>query len=441
MRAVSYYQYSGDVTSPKKWGEIFHEYCRLNLHQPAKIFIDEHVEHAKKSQAYNRMLDFFQESKSNFLIVIPDATHLGNNLESVVRKIIDLEKTGAKILCVDEELPDPIQSALLMIGAEDPLRQRGQHIKEAMQAKALKGQGLGKPPYGYRIILKGKLEIVEEEAKVVRLIYQLYTEENMGLRRITQHLNQKKVPTKQGGNWNMSTIRDILRNPTYIGTYTRFGLRIPKMHRSIVSNETFRAVKDKTKNWRNRNKWKQIEPFLLSGIAYCGYCNNKMMGVTRHQNWRQKSGQRVEKIYRYYQCQSKNNQNICGYHTWRANILEDTVVSRLKTIVLTENRSAPGKTNEKQSQAIRDRLVINSERQFIQALKRTASGELNIEVLSKYLTNLEEARLQYSNPKKLLNATQTWNSWENMSVKERHSFLIEHVSTIVVKDTEVLINP
>ena len=328
-----------------------------------------------------------------------------------------------------------------MIGAEDPLRQRGQHIKEAMQAKALKGQGLGKPPYGYRIILKGKLEIVEEEAKVVRLIYQLYTEENMGLRRITQHLNQKKVPTKQGGNWNMSTIRDILRNPTYIGTYTRFGLRIPKMHRSIVSNETFRAVKDKTKNWRNRNKWKQIEPFLLSGIAYCGYCNNKMMGVTRHQNWRQKSGQRVEKIYRYYQCQSKNNQNICGYHTWRANILEDTVVSRLKTIVLTENRSAPGKTNEKQSQAIRDRLVINSERQFIQALKRTASGELNIEVLSKYLTNLEEARLQYSNPKKLLNATQTWNSWENMSVKERHSFLIEHVSTIVVKDTEVLINP
>ena len=291
MRAVSYYQYSGDVTSPKKWEEIFHEYCRLNLHQPVKIFIDERVEHAKKSQAYNRMLDFFQESQSNFLVVIPDAAHLGNKLETVVRKIIDLEKTGSKIICVDEELPDPIQSALLMVGTEDPLRQRGQHIKEAMQAKALKGQGLGKPPYGYRTTPKGKLEIVEKEAKIVRLIYQLYTEENIGLRRITQHLNQKKVPAKQGGNWNMSTIRDILRNPTYIGTYTRFGLRIPKMHESIVSNETFRAVKDKTKTYRNRNKWKKLEPFLLSGIAYCGYCNNKMMGVTRHQHWRQKSGQ------------------------------------------------------------------------------------------------------------------------------------------------------
>jgi site-specific DNA recombinase len=441
MRAVGYYQYSSDVTSPEKWEGIFREYCRLNLHQPTKIFIDERIECAKKSQAYNRMLDFFQESQSNFLVVIPDATHLGNNLESVVRKIIDLEKTGSKIICVDEELPDPIQSALLMVGTKDPLRQRGYRIKEAMQAKALKGQGLGKPPYGYRTTLKGNLEIVKKEADVVRLIYQQYTKENMGLRRITQHLNKKLVPAKQGGNWNMSTIRDILRNPTYIGTYTRFGLRIPKMHESIVSNETFRAVKDKTKAWISRNKWRKLEPFLLSGIAYCGYCNNKMMGVTRHQHWRQKSGQRVEKIYRYYQCQSKNNQSICGYHTWRAKILEDTILSQLKTVVLVKNLPEPNAKHENQSQAIHDRLVINSKRQFIQALRRTATGELNIDVLSRYLTNLEEARLQSSNPKKPLNATQIWDSWENMSIKERHDFLLEHISNIVVKDTEVHINP
>ena len=210
---------------------------------------------------------------------------------------------------------------------------------------------------------------------------------------------------------------------------------------SIVSNETFRAVKDKTKTWRNRNKWRNLEPFLLSGIAYCGYCNNKMMGVTRHQRWRQKSGHRVEKIYRYYQCQSKNNQSICGYHTWRANILEDTVLSQLKTIVLAENLPEPNDKYEKKSQAIHDRLVINSERQFIQALRRTATGELNIDVLSRYLTNLEEARLQSSNPKKPLNATHIWDSWGNMSIKERHHFLLEHVSNIVVKDTEVRINP
>ena len=70
------------------------------------------------------------------------------------------------------------------------------------------------------------------------------------------------------------------------------------------------------------------------------------MGVTRHQHWRQKSGQRVEKIYRYYQCQSKNNQNICGYHTWRANILEDTVLSQLKTLVLSENRYGLGNKSQ-----------------------------------------------------------------------------------------------
>ena len=440
MRAVGYFQYSSSVTSPKEWEKTFHEYCELNLHQPIKFFTDESIEDARKSRAYFRMLDFFNETESNFLVVIPDATHLGGNLESVVRTTIDLEKTGSKIVCAHDDLPDPLQNALTLVQATDPSRQRGYRIKKAMQAKALKGHGLGKPPYGYRTTPKGKLEVVKEESGIAYLIYQLYTTKNMGLRRITQHLNEKSIPTRRGGNWNMSTIRDILRNPTYIGTYTRFGLRIPKMHEPIISNETFRAVKDKTQTWRSRNKWKIVEPFLLSGIAYCGYCGNKMMGVTRHQNWRQKSGQHVKKMYRYYQCQSKNNQSICGYHTWRANILEDMMLSQLKTILLAKNQPAFDVTHGKQSKTIWNRLAVNAERQFMRALKRTAIGELNIDILSGYLTKLEEARLQSNNPKKTLSTNQTWDSWEHMSTQERQHFLLEHISNIVVKDTEIYIN-
>ena len=64
------------------------------------------------------------------------------------------------------------------------------------------------------------------------------------------------------------------------------------------------------------------EPYLLSGIAFCDYCGNKMMGVTRHQRWTNKNGDRNRKTYRYYQCQSRNNQSVCGYHTWREADLE-----------------------------------------------------------------------------------------------------------------------
>ena len=43
----------------------------------------------------------------------------------------------------------------------------------------------------------------------------------------------------------MVTIRDILRNHSYIGTYHRFGLRIPASHQPIVGADEFKQVQDR----------------------------------------------------------------------------------------------------------------------------------------------------------------------------------------------------
>lgn len=79
-------------------------------------------------------------------------------------------------------------------------------------------------PYGYERdwVYEGKrkrpsLAIVEEEAKVVRLIFDWYVNEGIGTMKISQRLNAMGVPPRKGEIWKKSTISRMLKNEHYIG--------------------------------------------------------------------------------------------------------------------------------------------------------------------------------------------------------------------------------
>lgn len=74
-------------------------------------------------------------------------------------------------------------------------------------------------PYGYRQCRIGKLpslEIVEDEAKFVRYIYEQYLS-GVGAQTIAQELNAMGSRPRRGAEWNRNTVRHILRNPTFAG--------------------------------------------------------------------------------------------------------------------------------------------------------------------------------------------------------------------------------
>ena len=80
------------------------------------------------------------------------------------------------------------------------------------------------PPYGYDkdFIVEGKkkyptLKINEREADVVRMIYDLYVNQDMGKVNIAHRLNKLRVPTRKGDKWTQSAIKDMLENEHYIG--------------------------------------------------------------------------------------------------------------------------------------------------------------------------------------------------------------------------------
>ncbi|HHV41850.1 MAG TPA: recombinase family protein [Clostridiaceae bacterium] len=158
-------------------------------------------------------------------------------------------------------------------------------------------------PYGYK---RKKLESDSgytletiEEAKIVVLIYKWYTKERIGVTKIRNRLNEMKVPTRKGGDWTSSTIRNILSNPVYIGkirqgdrpqvkkivdgevVIERPHAKNPNiyegLHEAIIDEGTFNLAQEYLSNnppLPIPTKYKTKNP--LAGLVICGMCGRKM---------------------------------------------------------------------------------------------------------------------------------------------------------------------
>ena len=118
-------------------------------------------------------------------------------------------------LMPDAELRLTIMSSI----AQDEVRKLSERVKFGFKRAIEKGVVLGSNKiWGYRKD-KGKLVIEEEEAKVVRLIYDLYANQRMGMRSICNWLTDNGYKNKNGNGFTFSTVRGILSNPKYKGYY------------------------------------------------------------------------------------------------------------------------------------------------------------------------------------------------------------------------------
>ncbi|MBO5963879.1 MAG: recombinase family protein [Bacteroidales bacterium] len=155
------------------------------------------------------------------------------------------------------------------------------------------------PPYGFNRIkvMDGKrerptLEENKEQADVVRLIFDLYVNKNMGRINICHYLDSLKIPAPRGKQWSHHSIKDMLANIHYIGKVKwqekktvmlvedgniRASTRKSKMgdylifegkHDAIISQELFYAAQDKIgRNHRAKPNTKVRNP--LAGLIFC----------------------------------------------------------------------------------------------------------------------------------------------------------------------------
>jgi site-specific DNA recombinase len=178
-----------------------------------------------------------------------------------------------------------------MVGIQSLVdRAESERIKERMhrgkRERARQGKkNSGPSPYGYQNPLKGMpgygtLEIVEEEARVVRLIFNERLE-GSGEKAIANLLNERGVPSPLGGQWGGSTIRRVLLNPVCIGVSAsnvwvsekgkksfRLDLKneraivVENAHPAIIDRATWDAVHGMPKQPR------AAVPRMLTGLLY-----------------------------------------------------------------------------------------------------------------------------------------------------------------------------
>jgi len=324
VKAVGYFWETGGSQPLAEQSRAFLDFCRQNGYEAAATFLDVTATGDDRT-GYRQLIDFLKQrpERGFTVVVISSLASLGSDLRETARRYFQLASLGVKVMCL-EDGADP-GSTLLSLWTERKDERLGQKVQAAMRRKAVKGEVLGRPPFGYRVGPRRRLEILPEEAAVVRYIFRLYLRDGLGIRLIAGRLNEEGMRTHRNGLWSMVTVRDILRNRTYLGTYSRFGVRVPASHPALISNDDFRRVQERLSSRRQERAERQTSLFLLSGLAYCGYCGNKMIGVSRRQRWRRRDGSQKWAEYRYYQCESRTNRSLCGYHTRRAGQLEEEV--------------------------------------------------------------------------------------------------------------------
>lgn len=119
-----------------------------------------------------------------------------------------------------------------------------QRTQMGFKALALEGKWPNDtPPLGYRKRDDDRLEVLDEEAQLVREIFDAYIEAR-SMPQVAFDLNARGITTKDGNEWTARAVRDVLGNEIYIGVYSVSGVEEAAEEYAIVDEEVFERVQE-----------------------------------------------------------------------------------------------------------------------------------------------------------------------------------------------------
>lgn len=190
----------------------------------AGIYADEASgRHNVKMRDFQRMMEDCRGRKID-LILVKSISRLGRNTLQFLNACDELKQLGVDVYFEVEKiyLHNPKAVRLLTIYAS--VYQNESEMKSANTCWGIRTRFANgtsavadTPCYGYCRNENGELELIPDEAAVVRLIYD-YHRRGMSLRRIARELYSKGILSPRGKpEWSIETIRRILQNEKYYG--------------------------------------------------------------------------------------------------------------------------------------------------------------------------------------------------------------------------------
>jgi site-specific DNA recombinase len=289
-------------------------YTVLEVH----VLIDEGISGTTMDRPQLRKLRDLVNARAIVAIAVYDPDRLSRNLGHQLLLAEEFERAGVKLLIVSHPMEQGPEGWLFfqMRGAlaEYDRAKILERLKRGLVGRAKAGHvSGGSVAFGYHYIREehgGRWEIDEEEAAVVRRIFQLCLE-GMPTRAIARLLTQERVPSKRDrhpgfaghkaagvGEWHANTVHKLLRYEGYIGRMyynkkkaagkTRRAdrprdewveVRVP----AIIADEVFQGVQAQlahNKALAQRNR--KYDYLFVGGRLRCGRCGRAMTGEAPH---------------------------------------------------------------------------------------------------------------------------------------------------------------
>ena len=188
-------------------------------------YIDEGISgtSTQKRDSFLRMIKDAGEGRFDFIITKEISRFSRSTLDSI-KYTQELLEHDVGVLFQNDNIntldSDSEFRLVVMAGvAQDEVRKLSERLKFGFRQAIKNGHVLGNDKlWGYDK-KNCVLTINEAEAQVVRRIFDLYANQQMGIRRISQKLLDEGFTSRKGNAFNVLTIRHILCNPKYKGWY------------------------------------------------------------------------------------------------------------------------------------------------------------------------------------------------------------------------------
>ena len=316
--------------------------------------------------AFTQMIQDITNGKDNVsFVLVFKLSRFGRNAADVLSTLQIMQDFDVNLICVEDGIDSSKDSGKLMISVLSAVAEierdniRVQTMEGRIQ-KAREGKWNGGfAPYGYRLE-NGILYIEEDEAEVIRIIFDKYVNTELGIAGIARFLQThgytKKV-RQNGKHEYFSTyfIKAVLHNPVYNGKIAYGRRRTEKvhgtrndyrmvnqkeylmvdgLHEALIDDETWALSQAKlelfARTYDRKIDGGNGKSHLLTGMLRCPVC-----GAAMYHNVARKKKKNGEKYKDYYYYACKHRKGINGYKcNYIKQIKAETIESAIEEIII-----------------------------------------------------------------------------------------------------------
>lgn len=315
---------------------------------------------------FQRMLNDIQDNKDGVAYVLVfKLSRFGRNAADVLNSLQLMQDFGVNLICVEDGIDSSKDSGKLMISVLSSVAEieRENILVQTMEGRKQKARegkwNGGFAPYGY-YLEGGRLVIAEDEAEVIRAIYDKFIHTNMGMSKITVWLNQNFQKKKRQNNsldaFSVKFVKSVLDNPIYSGKLAYGRRKTEKVsgkrneyhvvkqanyllydgiHEAIISEADWELAQQKRKvtGARSAKTHSLKHEHILSGILRCPNCGSPMYGNV---NRKKKTDGSLYKDYFFYACKHRLqvDGHRCDYRKqWNQTVVDDAVAELIRSLV------------------------------------------------------------------------------------------------------------